>query len=236
MEKIKIAIIDDDNNRAFFLRLFLEDYIESLDDQKFNQLFSGCEIIVVSLKTDLSEMTEAILEAMPDCILVDYRLDSQFGIGYNGVDLAESVEAHLFKIPLFILTSYEDDLFRNSSFSAYQVYDIPLAFEKTSEAHSSGGQNGFDNEIARKIVQESINYQYRLRAVRTELERLLALNDRTAEDDSRILELDSFLEHSLDLTYAMPAKAKKDLSSNEFAELIDKVDLLLEVAKNGPSS
>lgn len=236
MGNIKIAIIDDDNERAFFLRLFLEDYIESLDDHKFNQLFNGCEIVEISLKTDLSEMTKSVLEASPDCVLVDYRLDSQIGIGYNGVDLAESIEAHLYKIPLFILTSYEDDLFRNSLFSAYQVYDIPLFFEKASEAYSSGGQDGFDNEIAKKIVQESVSYQYRLRAARKELEKLLALGSRTAEDDSKILELDSFLEHSLDQSYAMPAKVKNDLSSDKFTELIDKVDLLLEVAKNGQSS
>lgn len=236
MKTLNISIIDDDSLRPMLIKMNLEYYIDSLDSKSsdFHHYFNGYNIERIPLREQLSEMTDAVLEANPDCVLIDYRLNSEELVDYDGVELAESILGVLRNIPLFILTAYEDDLFRSSTFSAYQVYDVEKMFVNGQPCDDVSKSNTAHDELLKKIVKQAINYRHILSSLTEELKSLLEKNqqERTAADNSRILEIDSFLEHSLDSQHALPAITRQELTSNDFEKLINKIDALLEVYEN----
>lgn len=236
MKTLNISIIDDDSLRPMLIKMNLEYYIDSLDSKSsdFHHYFNGYNIEHIPLREQLSEMTDAVLEANPDCVLIDYRLNSEELVDYDGVELAESILGVLRNIPLFVLTAYEDDLFRSSTFSTYQVYDVEKMFVNGQPCDDASKSNTAHNELLKKIVKQAINYRHNLSSLTEELKSLLEKNqqERTAADNSRILEIDSFLEHSLDSQHALPAITRQELTSNDFEKLINKIDALLEVYEN----
>lgn len=237
MNAVKILVIDDDDLRPILIKKSLENYIDSLDSSlsDFGSYFKGREIIHLKLESQLAEMTSAILRENPDCVLIDYRLNSEGSVDYDGVDLSESILTSTHNLPLFILTAYEDDLFRNSSFSAYQVYDIEGLLPDPCANKSSISNCSTHCELQKKIIKQAVNYRRDISLLMEELGELLKKERcaRTVADDSRILEIDSILEHSLDSKHALSDKMKRDLVSSNFEELIEKIDILLEARTNG---
>lgn len=122
------------------------------------------------------------------------------------------------EFPLFILTSYEDELYEQEVFDVYQIFD----FERyLSEPHERV-------ELHYKLIQQVVKYHKQLELWKKEIESLLPQKGQSAAIDKRILELDSKLEKSIDGHAAISDEVKNDLKSNKLDELIDKIDLLLK--------
>lgn len=218
-EMFKIGIIDDDSSKItqIMIRL-MQGFSEATPEKREKYLNYELNPIEIDIKKDLQDMIKEVINLKIDCVLVDYKLSSYKNVNYTGIEFAKSLGQVLYEFPIFILTSYEDDLFSNEVFNAYQVFDLARYLKEPSERV----------ELNYKIIEQILKWKKQKEQWEHELESLLPLAGTSEEIDSRLLELDSKLEKSINGDYALPEKIKRDLSTNKLNELLDKIDEILE--------
>ncbi len=218
-EKLRIGIIDDDRSKITQIITRLMEGIRNSSPEKLDK-YSKFEFvpIEIEIKEDINEMLKDVLEYDLDCIILDYKLSSYALASYTGIEFAQNLEEMIYDFPIFILTSYEDDLFSNEIYNAYQVFDFDRYLNEACER----------TELHFKIIEQILKFKKQRENWKIELKSLLPLAGTSEEIDSRLLELDSKLEKSINGTYALSNKLKKDLDSNKLMELLDKIDLILE--------
>lgn len=216
----RIGIVDDDKTKITQLLIFISqgwnDDNGNLIKEKYKDI---CLVPTeIQLEGDINQMIEKIVADKPDALVIDFKLSSQENISYSGVALAQAIDKKLCGFPIFILTSYEDDLYEKENFDAYQVFDFERYINDIQERL----------EINSKMVQQIKKYNTTLNQWKTELTELLPHAGENARIDERILTLDSFIENSIDGTSALPQKLKQELEdTNRIQLLIDKIDKII---------
>lgn len=218
-KKLKIGIIDDDQSKITQIITRLMEGVKHSSPEKQDK-YSKFEFVPVEIeiKDDINEMLSDVIEQDLDCAIVDYKLSSYEIVNYTGIEFAQNLEERVYDFPIFILTSYEDDLFTNEIYNAYQVFDFERYLNEEFERM----------ELHFKIIEQILKFKKQREKCQKELKSLLPLAGTSEEIDSRVLELDTRLEKSINGTYALSRKLKKDLNSNKLVELLDKIDLILE--------
>ncbi len=216
-----IGIIDDEAAKItqllFYLDMGWEDNSGSLIKEKYKNVKLIPEEI--PLESTIDSMVEKIGSGAFDALIVDFKLSSKQNVSYSGVALAQAVDKKLRGFPIFILTSYQDDLYNKECFDVYQVFDFERYIKELDERI----------EINSKIVEQIKKYRTTLNKWKEELASLIALAGTNASIDDRILELDSLIENSIDGTSALPSHVKKTLSdSTRIQQIIDKIDKVIK--------
>lgn len=218
--KYSVGIIDDDKTKITQLIAYLQNGWNDDEGKLLNEKYADVILapIVLDLQNDIQSMINIIVHEKLDALIIDFKLSSQANISYNGVTLAQKIDKRLAGYPIFILTSYEDDLYNSENFDAYQVFDFARYISEPKERI----------EINSKIVQQIKKYYTTIESWRAELNSLIPKAGKSAEIDSRIIELDSLLERSIDGSSALPKSTKVQLiNTNKIQELIDKIDKLI---------
>ncbi len=219
MTNYKVGIIDDDSTKVTQLLTYLKRPWHDNDDNLLKEQYK--DIIFcpkdVSLLYTIDEMVSQVKMLKFDALIIDYKLSSQQSISYNGVNLAETIDTALKDFPIFVLTSFKDDLYTKECFDVYQVFDF--------ERYISDIDTRLD--INSKIVEKIRNYKNRLKLWEEELLQLLPQAGKNVTIDQRILELDSYIESRLDGNSALPDKLKEELSENHIQRLIDKIESII---------
>jgi DNA-binding NarL/FixJ family response regulator len=220
MEQIlKIGIVDDDSSKVTQILSRLMQGLEGASPEK-REKYSHYKFdaVEIELQEDLNIMIKDVMESKLDCLLVDYKLSSYQNVDYTGIELAKALESELYDFPVFVLTSYDDDLFTNEIYNAYQVFDFDRYLSEEQERV----------ELHFKMIEQILKTQKQKENWERELRSLLPLAGTSEDIDSKILDLDSKLEKSINGSHALPDKIKKDLSSNKLSELLDKIDEILK--------
>jgi FixJ family two-component response regulator len=219
MKIFKIGIVDDDTGKVTQIMTRLMQGIDGASPEK-KQKYSQYkfEPVEIEINEDLSVMVKEIVKSRLDCLLVDYKLSSYQNVDYSGVELAKALEEALLEFPIFVLTSYDDDLFTNEIYNAYQVFDFDRYQNEEPERV----------ELHFKIIEQILKTMKQKEQWEEELKRLLPQAGESGDIDSKILELDSKLERSIDGVNALPEGIRKDLSSNKILDLLAKIDEILE--------
>ena len=215
-----IGIIDDDKTKITQLLIFVSQGWDDDNGNLIKEKYKDISLLPseLQLEGDINQMVEKVVAEKPDALIIDFKLSSQENISYSGVSLAKAIDEKLRGFPIFILTSYEDDLYEKENFDAYQVFDFERYINDIEERL----------EINSKIVQQIKKYTTTLNQWKKELTDLLPHAGETANIDERILMLDSFIESSIDGTSALPQKLKQELSNtNHMQLLIDKIDEII---------
>lgn len=217
MVKLRVGIVDDDESKvtSILTRLKYPEYPSAIKKEKYSNY--QIEVVEFEICQELDEMFHNIMEEQLDCILIDYKLSSLSRARYNGVELAQRIDTVRKNFPILILTSYEDDLFSKELFDVFQVFNVDRFINDPKESE----------EINSKIIEQYEMNKLLMENWRRELLILLKKDDRNSTDDSRMLELDSLIENSLDSEHALNIKQKKDLSNSKLDLLIEKIDELL---------
>lgn len=215
----KIGIVDDDTGKITQIMTRLMQGIEGAAPEK-RQKYSQYEFepVEIEIIEDLNVMVKEIVNQRLDCLLVDYKLSSYQNVDYSGVELAKALEEKIYEFPIFVLTSYDDDLFTNEIYNAYQVFDFDRYQNDDAERV----------ELHFKIIEQILKTAKQKEQWEAELKRLLPKAGTSEDIDSKILELDAKLERSIDGGSALPEGVRKDLSTNKISELLDKIDEILE--------
>lgn len=219
MKIIKIGIIDDDNSKVTQIMTYLLYGMKDASKQKADR-YADVKFDVVEIEptSSMEDITSLIIDQKIDAVLIDYNLSSYATISYTGVQLAKYIQEKFLEFPLFILTSYEDELYEQEIFDAYQIFDFERYLSEPLERV----------ELHYKLIEQVTKYRKQIELWESEIKRLLPEKGKNAEVDTRILELDSKLEKSIDGHSAIPNTIKSTLQSNKIDELIDKIDLLLK--------
>ena len=175
------------------------------------------EPVEIKIKNDMSELIQKVIENNIDCMIIDYKLNSFGVINFNGIEFAEELFDTLYDFPIFILTSYEDDLFCNEVYDAYKIFDFGRYLSEDSERI----------EFNFKIIEQVCKTRKQISSWEKELLTIISKKGESDEIDSRIIELDTKIEKSLNGKLCFSQKKKLDWN-NKLEELIVKLDKIIE--------
>lgn len=210
-EIYKIGIIEDDDTKAVGITSSLNKIPKRQERQ-----YGDVEIIPIRIPIaeNKDEMIQNIEESSVDCMLVDYRLS----VNYGGADLASEISGLYSEFPVFILTSYKEEVFLKEEIDAYQIFDVDAYFNDPL----------MEDDLNSKIIEQIRKSNKTIDNWTTELRKLTRSGDRTVEIDSRIIELDTNIERALHGKSRLPTKIKEELKVNRLNDLIESIKELLE--------
>lgn len=211
--KYKVMFIDEESTQH-------EDF-----EDHFEEYWPEAKVICVFPSPTLNEMMEEIEQHQPNAIVVDFQLndkktDVDYNVCYNGIELLKEIQAQKFDFPCFVLTSYDDDAVADSD-------DVNFVYIKKNLHFSSDeGKVSF----AQRVKSQIDKYLARIENAKAELSVLLEKRKSgkaNVKDEGRIIELDSFLEKTMDATGAIPDEMKHLSNMERLNSLIDKVNQLI---------
>ena len=215
MEKIKInvGIIDDDETKVTQIISALNDGVDGSTEDIMNQ-YSDYELVPVEIKItpEIDSVITELIDKNINALLIDYQLSSFESLtDYTGVDIAYKTDNKFLGFPVFILTSFEEELYKHEIFDSYKVFDFSRYMNDEKERV----------ELNKKIIEQFKKRKKEIEMKKKELDELLKQTNRTPEMDNRILDLDDFLERSLDGESALSKSCKKQLIDSRFDEILD---------------
>ncbi len=212
----KILFIDEEKTT-------LEDFEEFIDKSALK-----AEIIPITMfpLSQLDEMIETIVKIAPDAIISDYRLnelktDIKYTVKYNGVDLVEEFQSIRSHFPCFVLTAVDDEAVGSSE-------DVNIVYVK-SILHKAEVENSKSPFLAR-VISQIEHYKNKIEISKKEIAELIEIRKNGNADisiENRIIELDNFLEKSIDAKNVIPSEFKTLSNSNRLDGILKKVDELL---------
>lgn len=198
------------------VQIYQEEREELISEIKLLRALATNGLMTLAETTD--DMVESVIETGVDAVIIDYKLSSQQSISYSGVSLAKALNMRLWGFPIFVLTTYQDDLFDRELFDSYLVFDFDRYIRDDQERI----------EFNSKLIEQIKKYRIEMENCKSELEGLLPRAGESASIDARILELDSQLERSIYGNAAIALPIKKDFTAEKINELILKIDSLIE--------
>jgi len=156
-------------------------------------------------------------------LVVDFNLSEyKPDVCYTGIELVDAIHEIKFDLPCLILTSHTDDAMDQSLDPNTIHYKGELNDDKAN------------NLLLRTIERNVTVYKKKIKNTILEHSHLLeklATEGLTSTEESKLAELDEYLEKVTDKSYAIPSNLKKSLLSGQLDELIDQTKLLLEKTK-----
>lgn len=221
-----------------FRVLFIDEERDSFDDfldyvEKSNRAGEIEPITELPLE-DLDAMIEKIINLNPDAIITDFnlnekRVDIDYNIPYNGTELLETFLSIREGFPFFVLTAF-DDIAINETNDVNKVYVKNILHKSKKEEASKAKATFLDRVIA------SINhYSSKLKKAEEDLLKLLEkkkAKETNYEEEQKIIELDSFIEKSIDKSSSIPVDYKISSNADRLGELLSKVDELINKVNN----
>ena len=219
MEKIKIGIVDDDSSKVTQIMTYLLCGIQGASQQKVEKYSNiEFEVVEIDLTTEMEDIATVVLEQRVDALLIDYNLSSRATVSYTGVQLAKYIDQRFYGFPLFILTSYEDELYEQEIFDTYQIFDFERYLSEPKERI----------ELHYKLIEQVSKYRKQIEQWKREIKKLLPQKGKSAEIDNKILDIDGKLERTIDGYSSITNNIKKIFEANKIDELISKIDMLLK--------
>lgn len=173
----------------------------------------------------LDEMMGKIEEYKPDAVITDFRLneirvDIKYAVKYNGVELIKTIREQMEGFPCFVITSFDDDAVNDTDdVNLVYIKDILGPIKDKSKV-----------TFAQRIISQIDKYHSRIGNARIELNDLIEKRNKgyaNIHDEERIIELDSFLEKSLDAYDSIPKEMKQLSNLDRLNTLIKKIDDLI---------
>lgn len=208
--------------------LFIDEE-KSQHNQFLNYMDSALHLLDVECllpEPDIDTMIDRIEDIHPDAIITDYLLndiktDVHENISYTGVDLVVQYRAMRPNFPCFVLTSYDDD-------AVCDVDDVNLIYVKKL---LSGEDTSLKSKFYEKIYFQIKKYKASIDQAQVELKNLLEKRNKgiiSLDEEQRLIDLDDFLEKSLDNYHAVPAEMKKLSNIKNMSVMIEKLDEVLK--------
>lgn len=225
-EKIKVGIIDDDESKIVNIRTnLLKDVSSILGDNslishdKKNQ-YDKYEIVPIKLKlvANMDEILHEIVEENVNILIIDYKLNSLSNISFSGVDLAKKVNDTMIDFPVFLLTSFEEDLYNKEIFNSYQVFDYSRYMSESNETL----------ELNYKIIKQVLIYRKQIESWENRLLELIKRAGTSSDVDDEIMELDRKLSSSVFGNRILSNRTKKIVCSDKMSELLDKLEEIIK--------
>lgn len=250
MEKYKILFVDEVEADIHKF----ERYVHKNDtDNNF-------ELIVKTPENTLDNFLNEISGEKFDAIITDHRLyEENANIQFDGLDLVKAILENKINFPCFVLTSFDDEAVADGNdvniIYTKNIMDTDvdrkkkIDFIKKIQNNVSDDDylkklenkiNDFDDAIfLDKIKNQILHYRKKIEDSENELLELIEKSKKQgldAQDEARLLELDTFIEQSTDKKSALPQHLKGTKNLDALHKMIEKTDELLESLKKNNSS
>lgn len=205
MNKFRMGYLDEDESDI--ARFY--DFIKKYDTYEF---------IDFKPKPSIEELIDEINSSNLDILVIDFQINEYVNINYNGVKVFDSIRNKRRNFPCIILTSFADDAI-SESFDTHIVYSKSIPFGSDTESKKL-----FEFKI-RKSIEHYIN---ELQRASSEFAELTSLDNLTLEQENRLIELDDFLESSLNNDVKLPKHLKNSQHVGNIKELVIRAEDILE--------
>lgn len=203
----------------------IDDFLDYFEEKDTNNKF---KIQYLLPEKTLDEMYDKIFEGNPDAVVSDYMLneyknDISFNVPYSGVDLTERITGTKANFPCFVLTSYDDQAIKSSQ-------DVNIIYIKDI-LHGSEDKTNAKANFLDMVENQIIHYRTRIENAEKELLELTEKADNktlNANDEARLLKLDTFIVNSTNQLSVLPEHLKGTKNLEKLHKMIDNTDKLLE--------
>ena len=213
MKEINVGIIDDDKTKRTQIISCLESGVDSAseDVQEMYQDYI-LKPIELNISGNIDYIIEQMIDFNIDALLIDYQLTSfESVVDYTGVEVAKKADKKYLGFPVFILTSFETELYKHEIFDPTKVFDFERYIGETKE----------QTELNRKIFEQYLMRKKDIEKKKRELYDLLPNEGKSQAINDKIIELDTFIERSLDGEAAISECSKKRLLCEENDEILE---------------
>lgn len=219
MDKYKILFIDEER----------DSFDDFLDYVEKSPRAGEIEPLTQLPLEDLDSMIEKIIDISPDAIITDFnlnekRVDIDYNVPYNGTELLETFLSIRDGFPFIVLTAF-DDVAVNQADDVNKIYVKNILHKSNKEEMTKAKATFLDRVIA------SINhYQAKLKNAEEELVQLLEkkkAGKTNYDEEQRIIELDGFIEKSVDKGSSIPNEYKLSSNTDKLGELLSRVDSMI---------
>lgn len=204
MYKFRMGYLDEDESDI--ARFY--DFIKKYDIYEF---------IDFKPKPSIEELIDEINSSNLDVLVIDFQINEYVNINYNGVKVFDSIRNKRKNFPCIILTSFADDAI-SESFDTHIVYSKSIPFGCDTESKKI-----FELKIRKSIE----HYISELQKASDEFAKLTSLSDLTLEQENRLIELDEFLESSLNNDVKLPKHLKTSQHVGNIKQLIIRAEDIL---------
>ena len=210
--------------------LFIDEEKEQQDNFKdYMDAAPDVEVVCIYPEPELEGMIQKIDELVPNAIVSDFllneiKVDIQYAVKYTGSELVNEYQRQRPAFPCFVLTSHDDEAVIGSD-------DVNVVYVKDL-LHS--GEPDAKAKFYEKIKEQINKYRKSIEVAQSELSALIDKKRKeglSLPESERMIELDDFLEKSLDSYSALPKDMKRPEAIDMLSKLISSVDLLLEQNK-----
>jgi DNA-binding NarL/FixJ family response regulator len=191
-------------------------YVHKKDiDKKFN-------LIVEIPESTLEIFMDKISNENFDAIITDHKLhEENANISFDGIDLVREILKDKIDFPCFVLTSFDDEAVINGD-------DVNIVYIKG--LMDKDGENKAHATFLDKIENQIKHYRKRIEDSENKLLELIEKSnqeDLNARDESKLLELDTFIEQATNQKSALPKHLKGTKNLDELHKMINSTDALL---------
>lgn len=215
--------------------LFIDEEQETLDDfldyiEASTQKGSITAVTQLPLG-DLNEMLDCIIKINPDAIITDFKLNDSresisYNVPYNGTELVQAFQSIRDSFPCFVMTAFDDlAISEGEDVNIVYIKNILYKDEKESKAKA---------QFLDRVLCQISHHKSKIKDAEDELQKLIELRQSghaNINDEKRLIELDHFLENSIDKRSSIPEDFKTLSNSDKLSDLISAVDKLLDEIK-----
>lgn len=217
--------------------LFIDEEQETFDDfldyVEYSSTKDKIEVQTEFPLENIEEMIELIFKINPDAIVVDFRLnemktDIQYNVPYNGVELVDEFLKTRMGFPCFVLTAF-DDLAVSASDDVNKVYIKNILHNNKEESKAKA-------KFLDRVINQIEHYKSKINNAEKELLSLIELRKSGKagiSDEERIIELDQFLENTIDRKHSIPKEYKTLSNEDRLNKILNTVDEILKKVDNG---
>jgi len=213
-EKFKLGIIDEDESEVKEFFRFFEEAFEPIE---------------IELVNDKQEIIQNIIAEQVDAVVIDYKLMEHGSLTFNGNELLKELNDRLDNFPAFIMTQYPRDA-RNHRIDPFRIVSKEFMQPDENKPQYEKGQ-----ELIKTIKALIKNYKDDLA---DKEERLLTLINKRKTggrlsdfEEEEMIELDNFLEKSINKKRRLPKKWKRPVEISKLDELIKDTQELIDELK-----
>jgi len=212
MAKYKILFVDEVEAD---IRRF-QRYVHRKDTEK------KFELIVKIPENTLENFMNEIVDENFDAIITDHKLhEENANISFDGIDLVREILSSKIGFPCFVLTSFDDEAVIHGD-------DVNIVYIKG--LMDRDGENKAHATFLDKIENQIKHYRKRIQNAENELLSLIEKSKKTslnAQEEARLLELDTFIEKSTNQPSSLPKHLKSTKNLDELHKMINSTDVLL---------
>ncbi len=220
----KILVIDEEMAEIEKVQFEFDPWIE---DKSF-------EVDSLLPIQNLNEMIDLILQEKPNAIIVDYQLNrvktdiGNIQINYNGAILISEFLKRRVGFPCFIASSYENDAVDDKN-----TLDVNIIYSKSDLNNPNSQQIRFRERVKKQISKYIEILSMKELRLNELVDKKRDNGSLSLPEEEELIEIDSFLENSLDKNSAIPKALKEHSNMQKLKELISITEEFMSAMNNG---